>query len=56
MKKIAVIGSGFFGCTIALFLSKKYQVEIFEKDNNIDAEFCIKLLAQICKKVTAFKL
>lgn len=35
MKKIAVIGSGFFGCTIALFLSKKYQVEIFEKEKNI---------------------
>lgn len=35
MRKIAVIGSGFFGCTIALFLSKKYQVEIFEKEKNI---------------------
>ena len=25
-KKIAVVGAGFFGCTIALILSKRFEV------------------------------
>ncbi len=33
--KVAIIGSGFFGITLGLFLSKKYQVDIFEKENKI---------------------
>ncbi len=35
--KIAIIGAGIFGCTIALKLSekKKYQIEIFEEKNDI---------------------
>jgi len=33
--KIAVIGSGFFGITIALILSKKYQVDVYEKEKKI---------------------
>ena len=31
MKKIAIIGGGITGCLIALYLKKKYKVEIFEK-------------------------
>lgn len=34
-KKIAIIGAGFFGVSIAFFLSKKYKVEIFEKSSQI---------------------
>lgn len=34
-KKIAIIGSGFFGLTCAIMLSKKYKVEVFEKKNSI---------------------
>ena len=33
--RIAVIGSGFFGITIALTLSKKHQVDIYEKEKKI---------------------
>ncbi len=33
--KIAIIGSGFFGATLGLFLSKKHHVHIFEKKNKI---------------------
>lgn len=33
--KIAIIGSGFFGITIGLILSKKYHVDIYEKENKI---------------------
>ena len=33
--KIAIIGSGFFGLTLGLFLSKKHEVHIFEKEKNI---------------------
>ena len=34
-KKLAIIGAGFYGCTAALILSKDYDVEIFEKENDI---------------------
>ena len=34
-EKIAIIGSGIFGCTLALVLSKKYDVSIFEIKNDI---------------------
>ena len=33
--KVAIVGAGFFGLTLGLFLSKKYQVQIFEKKNSI---------------------
>ena len=33
MKKIAVVGSGFFGSLIAFFLSKKYKIDLYEKQN-----------------------
>ena len=32
--KIAVIGSGISGLGAAHFLSKKYKVDLFEKDNH----------------------
>jgi len=34
-KKIAIIGAGIFGCTLAIILSKKFEVEIFEKRRGI---------------------
>ena len=34
-KKIAIIGSGFFGVTAALFLSKKYEFNLYEKKKTI---------------------
>ena len=34
-KKIAVIGSGFFGATCSLVLSKKYEVDLYEKNKSI---------------------
>ena len=33
--KIAIIGSGFFGATIALELSKSHEVDLFEKEKDI---------------------
>tara|TARA_B100000780_G_scaffold261512_1_gene213995 strand:- start:237 stop:365 length:129 start_codon:yes stop_codon:yes gene_type:complete len=30
-KKIAIVGAGLFGCTISLILSKKYDVDLYEK-------------------------
>ena len=33
--KIAVIGSGFYGCAVAIILSKKNQVDLYEKESNI---------------------
>ena len=33
--KIAVIGSGFYGSTLALLLSKDHEVELYEKENTI---------------------
>ena len=33
--KIAIIGSGFFGLSLALILSKKHQVHIYEKEKTI---------------------
>tara|TARA_B100000965_G_C19590510_1_gene757757 strand:- start:344 stop:1399 length:1056 start_codon:yes stop_codon:yes gene_type:complete len=35
MKKIAVIGSGFFGSLTAFFLSKKYKIDLYEKQNKL---------------------
>ena len=34
-KKIAVIGAGFFGCTIALILSKRFEVDLYERKADI---------------------
>jgi len=34
-KKIAIVGAGFFGCTIALVLSKKYEVDLYERKPDI---------------------
>ncbi len=33
--KIAIIGTGFFGLTLGLFLSKNHEVDIYEKKNEI---------------------
>ena len=33
--KIAIIGSGFFGSTLAIYLSKKHKVDLYEKQKNI---------------------
>ena len=33
--KIAIIGSGFFGITLGLILSKKHNVDVYEKENKI---------------------
>lgn len=33
--KIAIIGSGFFGSSIAIILSKKYKIDLYEKENTI---------------------
>ena len=34
-KKIAIIGAGIFGCTLALILNKKFDIYLFEKRNDI---------------------
>lgn len=34
-KKIAIVGAGFFGCTIALVLSKKHEVDLYERKPDI---------------------
>ena len=41
-KKIAVVGAGLFGCTIALILSKKYNVDLYERKPDIlnEASMC----------------
>ena len=31
MKRIAIVGSGFFGLSLAIKLSKKFSVDVFEK-------------------------
>ena len=33
--KIAIIGSGFFGSTLAIYLSKKHKVDLYEKQKSI---------------------
>ena len=33
--KIAIIGSGFYGCSLAIILSKKNQVDLYEKEKDI---------------------
>tara|TARA_B100000965_G_C19257670_1_gene611610 strand:- start:7 stop:141 length:135 start_codon:yes stop_codon:yes gene_type:complete len=43
MKKIAIIGSGFFGSTCALILSNFFKVDLFEKK----IKFYVALLEQI---------
>ena len=35
MKKIAIIGAGFFGIGAGLILSRKFNVDIYEKENSI---------------------
>ena len=35
MKKVAIIGGGIFGATVALKISEKFNVSLFEKSNNI---------------------
>ena len=38
-KKIAIIGAGIFGCTLAIILSRNFNVTIFEKNKNWDLRF-----------------
>ena len=33
--KIAIIGSGYFGTTLALILNKKHSVDLYEKEKDI---------------------
>ncbi len=33
--KVAIIGAGFFGLSIAFYLKKKFQVTVFEKNSDI---------------------
>jgi len=35
MKKIAIIGSGFFGIASSLILSKKYKIDLYEREKKI---------------------
>ena len=35
MKKIAIIGSGFFGLSLAIKLSKKFKVDVYEKKRSL---------------------
>ena len=35
MKKIAIIGAGFFGAGAALILSKKFKIDLYEKEKTI---------------------
>ena len=30
-KKVAIVGSGFFGITAALILSRKFDIDLYEK-------------------------
>ena len=41
-KRIAVVGAGFFGCTIALILSKRFEVDLYERKPDImnEASMC----------------
>ena len=41
-KKIAIVGAGFFGCTIALILSKRFEVDLYERKPDImnEASMC----------------
>ena len=34
-KKIAIVGAGFFGCTLSLILSKKFDVDLYERKPDI---------------------
>ena len=34
-KKIAVVGAGIFGITVAIKLGKKYNIDLFEKEDDI---------------------
>ena len=41
-KNVAVVGAGIFGCTIALVLSKKFDVDLYERKSDIlnEASMC----------------
>ncbi len=44
-KKIAIVGAGIFGCTLSLILSKKYDVDLYERKPDIlnEASMCNQL-------------
>jgi predicted NAD/FAD-binding protein len=45
-EKIAVIGSGISGISSSLFLSKKYEVHLFEKNNYLGGHTRTKTLEE----------
>lgn len=55
--KIAVIGSGISGLTAAHFLSKKYKVDLFEKENHFGGHsYTIDILEEISNKLISLDL
>ena len=55
--KIAVIGSGISGLSAAHFLSKKYKVDLFEKDNHFGGHsYTIDILEEISNKLISLDL
>ena len=45
-KKVAVVGSGISGISASLFLSKKYDVHLFEKNNYLGGHTRTKTLEE----------
>ena len=55
--KIAVIGSGISGLATAHFLSKKYKVDLFEKENHFGGHsYTIDILEEISNKLISLDL
>ena len=54
-KKVAVIGSGISGISASLFLSKKYDVHLFEKNNYLGGHTRTKTLEENTKEINNLK-